>query len=66
MNAIMTSHSIYKIGKLQCVCVCVCEHLLKEKAKLWTLLKIVLMDQFGLKDKESGSMHSLESLSKMT
>ena len=64
MNAIMTSHSIYKIGKLQCVCVC--EHLLKEKAKLWTLLKIVLMDQFGLKDKESGSMYSLESLSKMT
>ena len=48
------------------MCVCVCEHLLKEKAKLWTLLKIVLMDQFGLKDKESGSMHSLEALSKMT
>ena len=42
------------------------EHLLKEKAKPRTLLKTVVMDQSEHTDKEGGSMHSLESLLKMT
>ena len=42
------------------------DHLLKETTKLRILLKTLLMDQFERRDRERGSMHSLESLSKMT